>query len=98
MLYPSDQRRDLMATPSYLRRVATVVFAVSVSVPLLLPIRGFEAVPPLAQGVTLASVLFLAGQLGGDAASPRPGGGLRLTVYTFVVAALISFGAGAVIY
>lgn len=81
-----------------LRRTAAAMFGVALALPVLLPIPGFESVPPIAQAVTLVSLLFLAAQFGADAARPRRGGALRLVIYGFVVAAIVSFAAGWVYY
>jgi O-antigen ligase len=86
------------APRSLLHRGTAFAFGTSLALPLLLPIPGFEAIPPLAQGVTLASIFAIAAQLGGDVARPRRGGGLRLVIYCFVAAAITSFVAGCVLY
>lgn len=81
-----------------LRSTVAAIFGLSLALPLLLPISGFEAVPPMAQAATLTSLLFLAAQFGADIARPRRGGSLRLVVYGFVVTAMVSFAAGCLYY
>ena len=70
------------------------LFALCVSLPLLLPIPGLEAVPPFAMGAALLSILLLMGQFLLDLVGRREGGTIRLIVLLFVGAAVASWLAG----
>jgi O-antigen ligase len=72
-----------------------LLFAMCLAVPLLLPIEGFESLPPLAMGASLASIPWMLAQLCVDAVAPRPGSRLRLAVLFFVTVAVASWVSGA---
>lgn len=71
-----------------------IFFAIGIALPLLLPIPGFESVPPLAMGVAMLSIPLLMLQLSFDVVYQRQGGQLRLVALILVVAAFASWMTG----
>jgi O-antigen ligase len=76
----------------------SLIFAVCVAVPLLLPIEGFESLPPLAAAASLLSIPWMLAQLCMDAVAHRSGSRLRLAVLLFIAVAVASWISGALTY
>jgi O-antigen ligase len=71
-----------------------MIFAMCLAVPLLLPIVGFESVPPLATAASLLSIPWMLAQLCLDAVAHRDGSRLRLAVLFFIAVAVVSWLSG----
>ena len=74
------------------------LFAACLAVPVLLPLPGFETVPPFAMGVAMFSIPFLFIQLCMDSVASRPGSVLRLGALLYVCAAVCAWVVGTFAY
>ncbi|HKE96486.1 MAG TPA: O-antigen ligase family protein [Povalibacter sp.] len=78
--------------------VFPMIFAMCLAVPLLLPIEGFESVPPLAAAASLLSIPWMVAQICMDAVAHREGSALRLAVLLFIAVAIASWISGALTF
>jgi O-antigen ligase len=75
-----------------------LLFAAALAVPVLLPIPGFENVPPFAMAAALGSIPFLFIHFCLDSVASRPGSALRLGALLYTAAAIFSWLAGIVLF
>lgn len=73
-----------------------VAFALSLAIPVFLPIPGFEQVPPFAIGAALISIPVLFARLGVDVVSSGGDGRLRLVLLFMLATAAASWIAGII--